>query len=412
MAQLTVPDAIVNGLSILCALTMIILVLYLCNRKPETAKTPSVYLSLWIGLAELLRAVFFILRSLHSTFGRHLVNYPWLVRIFFWSKFSFPLWHAFLTVCIALDLHFTFLLKTDAKWMQHSYFPLSTFSAIIITIPALAMGSISWEEKRHYFKDSWTFLQRLLFELLGQDLWIALSIVYSLGVIIAVATRVRREMSMHKPGSAELRVIMPVLFNALFPVVIIITRPAQIVTVWLYIAGISSGSYFKSTLRAANILSGLTGVLNLFVFLFHPVVRRALQGSNSPYDISTNDESNYPRHMAEKHKDMDPHEPIEAYMHAREPAFFRPPSEQYGYPYEDTAYGDPATMAKNIGQAVPMHPSEHIEYDYDKIEMQGNHGNYPNYIQKEGGNLGMEQDYTIDSSGRSESIQSARLRRS
>ncbi|KAL1923006.1 uncharacterized protein VTP21DRAFT_9382 [Calcarisporiella thermophila] len=293
MAPVPIADVVITGLSMLAGLVMMGMVLYFRWQKPDVVNTPSFHLSLWIGLAVVLNGIFFILRSNHEFLDDVLLQNYALVRVMFWSKFVFTLWFAFLIACIAIDLQLSFIhRKADLQRIQRFYAPVSLAAAVIITIPALAKGIMRWDSQRHFFNDNWSNSERILFEIFGFDLWLVLAIIYSLGVVVAVVVKVRRELRHTKenPGYNEevLRnewlLYQFVLFVALYPMVLVITQPAAIVTVWLYIGGKGYIPYFAFSRRAASVLVAFQGILSLAVFLLNPSLKRALYGdAASPF---------------------------------------------------------------------------------------------------------------------------------
>ncbi|KAL1918639.1 uncharacterized protein VTP21DRAFT_2661 [Calcarisporiella thermophila] len=287
--MVNVPTAILilNILSLVGAGVMMAMVVWLRFTRPEVANTISFRLSFWIGLVDVLYRGSYLLRKSYDLLDPFLPTNVWAARIILWTIYVFPLWFAFLTTAIAFDLHLTFIYRrTDVTKFQVWYFPLSTISSVIITIPILIVGNLHWDLEKHAVLYNWDLPTGSMLEIFCQDLWLGITILYSFVVIISVLVRVRSDLkiiqqscspnSVRSPIVHDRPLIQSVLRILLYPVVLVICQPVTIVVNWLFFTGMAFSPLGYRMFEAEAVLNGMQGLLNFVVFLLNPAVVRTI----------------------------------------------------------------------------------------------------------------------------------------
>ncbi|KAL1923438.1 uncharacterized protein VTP21DRAFT_8418 [Calcarisporiella thermophila] len=276
----------INILSIISGCLMVVFVTWLRFSQPDVANTVSFKLSFWIGLADAIYRGFFLLRQYHDLMDRVLPSNKALCRFFFWTMISIPLWFAFLTTAIAFDLHLTFILRrTGLKKIQQLYFPVASILALIITLPVLIMGNVSWSPEQHHFNTDWSPLTLILTTILENNLWMCISIVYSTIIVILILLRALRYLREVKNSClhidsgnrhSERRLVFSVLRILLYPLVLVLCQSVSSFQAWIATLNKFSHPIYRQLFRVGAITTGLQGVLNLLVFFINPAFVEAM----------------------------------------------------------------------------------------------------------------------------------------
>ncbi|KAL1916127.1 uncharacterized protein VTP21DRAFT_6131 [Calcarisporiella thermophila] len=281
-------------ISIICALIMMAITIYLRCKRPTISNTISLKLSLWIGLVDVLSRANFLIRVNPSLMNITVSTIPWFPRLLVYTSFFFLMWFAFLSAAIALDLHLSFLCRrVNIKIIQRFYSPLAALVSSIIPLPFLFVGNIYWNPEFQIVYISLERTQAIILETFCYDLWMASAILYSFAVILAVVFRVFKSLHIIRENFESTSVDMQarerqftysVLRILLYPMVLLICCPAGIILDWIYYMNPEISPSVMAAMRADAITSGLQGILNLLVFLLNPAVVRAL----SHYKIFSN----------------------------------------------------------------------------------------------------------------------------
>ncbi|KAL1916124.1 uncharacterized protein VTP21DRAFT_6128 [Calcarisporiella thermophila] len=275
-----------NITSLVCAIIMMAMVLFLRYSQPSVANTISLKLSLWIGLVDALSRALFLLRISYHVMDAITPSRPWLARLLLYTVYAFPIWFAFLTVSIAFDLHLSFLCRRkNMKKIQSWYFPVATLASFSLALPIPFVGDSFWDKNSHAIFTYVDATTSYLIEIFCFDIWMISSILYSFGIILAVICRVLTSLRVVRENlrsiSAEMedrekQLILSVLRILLYPTVLVVCQPASLVLNWLFLTNQPLTELGLRTQRAEAITTGMQGLLNLIVFLLNPAVVRAL----------------------------------------------------------------------------------------------------------------------------------------
>ncbi|KAJ1654564.1 hypothetical protein IWQ61_005526 [Dispira simplex] len=185
-----VVTVVISAVSVACGAAVVALALVLYRIRPQLRQVPSIYISLYIGLADALYRLSALLNTLPG-FMVYIRGNEVLMRIFFWMVYFSPLWFIFLTMMISTDLQLTFLHPTvDREPIQRWYLTVATVLPFMISLPALCVPHIRWLSDPSRFGYSFgTSLNNRLFILFCYDLWIALGIFHCLVIVVLVMVK-------------------------------------------------------------------------------------------------------------------------------------------------------------------------------------------------------------------------------
>ncbi|KAL1916125.1 uncharacterized protein VTP21DRAFT_6129 [Calcarisporiella thermophila] len=277
--------------SIVCALVMMGMVLYLRCKQPDVANTIALKLTLWIGLVDILSRIVFLIRVNPSVLNSIVSSMPWAPHLLVYMKYFSTMWFVFLNAAIAFDLHLSFLCRrNNIKFIQRLYCPLTMLASLLLSSPFVVITNIQWNVETQTITVSIDPIIALSLEILCFDLWVLSSILYSVAIMLAVAIHVFISLHFIQENIESMPVDMQdrgrqythsVLWILLYPMVLMVCCPADILLSWAFLLRLKTTPYTLMVLQAEAITTGLQGILNLLVFLLNPAVGRSL----SPYRI-------------------------------------------------------------------------------------------------------------------------------
>ncbi|KAL1916126.1 uncharacterized protein VTP21DRAFT_6130 [Calcarisporiella thermophila] len=272
--------------SIACALVMMVIALFLRCKQPTIANTISLKLSLWIGLADVLSRVNFLIRVNPAAMNFIVSQVSWAPRLFSYTSHFFPMWFAFLSAAIALDLHLTVLCRrNNIGPMQRLYCPVATLAGLIINLPFAFVGNIYWDAEIHSIFNSVELAPALAVEILCFDVWMMSTILYSFAVILTVVFHALKSLSAIRKNlgsmsaetqKRERQFIYSLLRILLYPLVLVVCCPVLNFLGWVFFLHQEITHTLLVLMHAEAITSGLQVALNLLVFLLNPAVVRAI----------------------------------------------------------------------------------------------------------------------------------------
>ncbi|KAL1920703.1 uncharacterized protein VTP21DRAFT_1080 [Calcarisporiella thermophila] len=282
-------EVALNLVSIVFAVMMMGIVVWLRIMRPKVSNNISFTLSFWIGLADALYRAFYLLFMAHDFNDSVLPSNNWLCRILLWSFFFFPIWFSLLTVSIAFDLQLSFIHeKLIIRQYQGWYLPISTIVAFAVTTPQLFYRKAWWNIEYKYISTDWPYETELALNIVQSSIILA-SILYSIIIIIISLHKVfetirkmeKDRVKKFENRKIELQVIVSVIRVLGYPLVLIICLPATSILALLYATHSRFTPVGDATLVAQNITAGMQGILNFIVFLFNPSLTQSL--SNVPF---------------------------------------------------------------------------------------------------------------------------------
>ncbi|KAL1920712.1 uncharacterized protein VTP21DRAFT_1089 [Calcarisporiella thermophila] len=283
--EMSVAEILLNFASIFFALLMMIIVIRLRFVRPSVAGNISFTLSFWIGLADALFRITYLLFMAYD-FNDTIPPSSGYFRFLLWTIYFFPIWFSLLTVSIAFDLQLSFIQgKMIIRQYQKWYLPVSTIVSFAATTPQLFYGNVWWNSEYDYISSDWPYEIDLLSEVLRSVITFG-SIMYSIIIICISLHKVfetirkmeKDRVKKFNNRKLELQVIVSVMRVLGYPLVLIICMPAETILGILFVTHNRYTPFGDATQTAKNITSGMQGILNFIVFLFNPSFTQSLSG--------------------------------------------------------------------------------------------------------------------------------------
>ncbi|KAI8867822.1 hypothetical protein GQ42DRAFT_160301 [Ramicandelaber brevisporus] len=279
---------VLSGISIICALTMMLLIKILQRKQPSIAHTVSFRLSFYIALADLLYRLPIFYYRIYEFIGAW--HPKWMVAIVVFLARFCPLLVVFLTDAIALDLHMTFVRdRYSTVALQSFYVPVSFGLSLLLSGHIFFAQNHGYDVEDYNFVITWgskTTDQIIL--LCTFVLPLLLGISYCAAVVIMVLNRIRKQVARIEERDVEATsydsradyqrmqsdLQRAALRISLYPVVpLVVFTPCAVqwfVERWIYNSAVQ-----YVYLAIVDILLSTVGIFNLAVFLLNPALTRA-----------------------------------------------------------------------------------------------------------------------------------------
>ncbi|KAJ1655488.1 hypothetical protein IWQ61_004778 [Dispira simplex] len=282
--EVYVSQYVLGGLSVLCSLASIAIVLWVWMKQPSSKESPSFCLTLWISIADLpLRVSDFFSVPLSYPEG-----YPTsrsFARFMLWLNFFGCFWFIYLTSMITLDLQLVFFHRLPRQARIRRWYPmLGTVIALLLSIPYLCFPNVrlSYNGVLMVGYEGSPALRAFI---LWNNIFMHLGIVYSLVVVIAVCIKVfvsqshlrRFDEGEHSKAMSRALIRNTRLIIA-YPVVLFVVYVPYVLASWFnsYIPG-----YFAMRWTwFSNILFASQGIFSFAILLFHPVMLSTYRQNN------------------------------------------------------------------------------------------------------------------------------------
>ncbi|KAJ1649617.1 hypothetical protein IWQ61_009352 [Dispira simplex] len=179
----------IDGVSILCSLVTIVIVLRVWKIYPASKESPSFNLTLWIATADIparISDLFSIPLSYPNGFPQSRV----LARFFMWLNYVSIFWFIYLTCMIVLDLQLVFFHRLPRQARIRRWYPvIGSLIAFLLAIPYLCFPNVRISYNGALmvgYEDS----AALKVYILWTQIWMHTGIIYSIIVVVAVCIKI------------------------------------------------------------------------------------------------------------------------------------------------------------------------------------------------------------------------------
>ncbi|KAJ1976527.1 hypothetical protein H4R35_002660 [Dimargaris xerosporica] len=267
---------VLAGLSIVCSLASMFIVLWVWHKQPSSKESPSFNLTLWIALADLPLRVNDVLSN-PMTFQGDYPSEASFARFVMWLNFFSSYWYIYLNCMITLDLQLVFFHRLPRQARIRRWYPLlGTAIAFLLAFWYLLLPNPRVTPNGMLVVgEPGTFAPR--FVIVWSNIWMHVGIAYSLVVVIAVCIKVFRSQSRLRrfnqnepPSAASRALIRNTRLILAYPAVLFIVYVPYVLNTWFssYLTG--SFPYYWNI--AYSIIYASQGIFNFIILLFHPVM--------------------------------------------------------------------------------------------------------------------------------------------
>ncbi|KAJ1918903.1 hypothetical protein IWQ60_007385 [Tieghemiomyces parasiticus] len=284
MLDLYVAIYVLDGLSMLCSLASIIIVLWVWYKQPSSKESPSFNLSLWIAISDFPLRIADIVTNPLTFMGNYPSSHSFALFLM-WISFFSAYWFIYLNAMITLDLQLVFFHRLPRQARIRRWYPLigtaiAFFAAfwylilpdVRLTPDGVVMVGTEGSVAAH-FLIVWT------------NMWMHIGIVYAFIVVICVCIKVFRSQSHlrrfdqgeHAKAMSKALVRNTRLIIA-YPIIMFVVYVPYVLASWFgaYIPGPFAG-YWNA---ASNVLYSMQGIFNFVILLFHPVMLSTYRHNN------------------------------------------------------------------------------------------------------------------------------------
>ncbi|KAJ1983470.1 hypothetical protein H4R34_001267 [Dimargaris verticillata] len=299
MAEATIDNAwfyiltmTLDGVSILCALLNMAIVLWIWRKDPKSKQSPSFCLTLWMAIPDILQRVVDLGVSPYTFTEEMTENYS-LARFYVWLQWFACYWYVCLNILIAMDLQLVFFHRLPRYAPIRRWYPLiGTVAGFILAFMLLIMPKV-----RLYYGGAVTIGDRgtawMPFNAYWTLSWLTLAIVYLVSVMIAIllklyaSQRELRQFDSSNMGMRKMTANPTVLRSArlvmAYPITLAIVYIPYLLNMWfssfLQGPGVAIWNYITFIIYSSQ------GIIGLIVLLMHPVVVNLYPGQK--FDITS-----------------------------------------------------------------------------------------------------------------------------
>ncbi|KAJ1928046.1 hypothetical protein IWQ60_002420 [Tieghemiomyces parasiticus] len=284
MLDLYVAIYVLDGLSMLCSLASIIIVLWVWYKQPSSKESPSFNLSLWIAVSDFpLRIADIVTNPL--TFMGNFPTSSSFALFLMWISFFSAYWFIYLNAMITLDLQLVFFHRLPRQARIRRWYPLigtaiaffAGFWYLILpdvrlTPDGVVMVGTEGSLASH-FLIVWT------------NMWMHIGIIYSIIVVVCVCIKVFRSQSHlrrfdqgeHAKAMSKALVRNTRLIIA-YPIIMFVVYVPYVLSSWFqaYVPG-PFAAYWNA---GSNVVYSMQGIFNFVILLFHPVMLSTYRHNN------------------------------------------------------------------------------------------------------------------------------------
>ncbi|RKP34335.1 hypothetical protein BJ085DRAFT_40407 [Dimargaris cristalligena] len=284
MLDLYVAIYVLDGLSIVCSMASIIIVLWVWYKQPSSKESPSFNLTLWIGLSDFPQRISDILTN-PLTFMGNYPSGPAFAKWLMWFSFFASYWFIYLNAMITLDLQLVFFHRLPRQARIRRWYPLiGSGIAFFLAFWYLLLPDVRLTPEGVIMTGTeGSFASRFL--IVWTNMWMHIGIIYALGVVIAVCFKVFRSQSHlrrfdqgeHAKAMSKALVRNTRLIIA-YPIILFIVYVPYVLASWF--ASYFPGPFSMYWNVASNVVYASQGIFSFIILLFHPVMLSTYRQNN------------------------------------------------------------------------------------------------------------------------------------
>ncbi|KAJ1916385.1 hypothetical protein IWQ60_008115 [Tieghemiomyces parasiticus] len=284
MLDLYVAIFVLNGLSMLCSLASIIVVLWVWFKQPSSKESPSFNLSLWIAVSDFPLRIADIVTNPLTFMGNYPTNHAFALFMLWITMFS-SYWFIYLNAMITLDLQLVFFHRLPRQARIRRWYPLlGTVIAFFAGFWYLVLPDVRITPDGVIMAGTEGSLASL-FLIIWTNIWMHIGIIYSIVVVACVCVKVIHSQSHLRnfnQGDQTKTISQALVRNTrlimAYPIVMFIIYVPYILSSWFqaYIPGSFTAYWTVGT----NVVYSMQGIFNFIILLFHPVMLSTYRQNN------------------------------------------------------------------------------------------------------------------------------------